>query len=168
MKRILATLSLAALLAAVMPFGADAQIFKSRKLKKQNQELQAKVDSLQKALEALQKDYLIKDSIANEMIGIFEENENKSAAGLNPEDYSADVTDSLLNIWYLHRQVNNDGDDALAYDMDSVHFTSNVSDGVMKERLEKMNSYITLPYNENVRNFMVLYSEKMPPGWATS
>ena len=162
MKRILATLSLAALLAAVMPFGADAQIFKSRKLKKQNQELQAKVDSLQKALEALQKDYLIKDSIANEMIGIFEENENKSAAGLNPEDYSADVTDSLLNIWYLHRQVNNDGDDALAYDMDSVHFTSNVSDGVMKERLEKMNSYITLPYNENVRNFMVLYSEKMP------
>ena len=46
--------------------------------------------------------------------------------------------------------------------MDSVRFSSNVSDAVMKERLENMNSFITLPYNEKVRNFMILYSEKMP------
>ena len=132
-----------------------------QKLKKENQELKQEVDSLKKAMEKLRKEKLAKDSLANEMIGIYEENEDKSAAGLNPEDYNAEVTDSLLNIWYMHRQVsgNKEGE---GYDMDSVRFSSNVSDAVMKERLENMNSFITLPYNEKVRNFMILYSEKMP------
>ncbi|MEE3475994.1 MAG: LysM peptidoglycan-binding domain-containing protein [Candidatus Cryptobacteroides sp.] len=132
-----------------------------QKLKKENQELRNEVDSLKKAMEKLRKEKLVKDSIAKEMIGIYEENEDKSAAGLNPEDYNAETTDSLLNIWYMHRQVsgNREGE---GYDMDSVRFSSNVSDAVMKERLENMNSFITLPYNEKVRNFMILYSEKMP------
>ena len=30
------------------------------------------------------------------------------------------------------------------------------------DRLQKMNSFIQLPYNETVKNYMVLYSEKMP------
>jgi membrane-bound lytic murein transglycosylase D len=132
-----------------------------QKLKKENQELRNEVDSLKKAMEKLRKEKLVKDSLAKEMIGIYEENEDKSAAGLNPEDYNAETTDSLLNIWYMHRQVsgNREGE---GYDMDSVRFSSNVSDAVMKERLENMNSFITLPYNEKVRNFMILYSEKMP------
>ncbi len=132
-----------------------------QKLKKENQELRNEVDSLKKAMEKLRKEKLVKDSLAKEMIGIYEENEDKSAAGLNPEDYNAETTDSLLNIWYMHRQVsgNKEGE---GYDMDSVRFSSNVSDAVMKERLENMNSFITLPYNEKVRNFMILYSEKMP------
>lgn len=145
---------------AVSPSSAFAQVTK-QKLRKENEELKHEVDSLKKAMEKLRKEKLEKDSIANEMIGIFEENEDKSAAGLNPEDYSAETTDSLLNIWYMHRQVsgNREGE---GYDMDSVRFSSNVSDAVMKERLENMNSFITLPYNEKVRNFMILYSEKMP------
>ena len=80
--------------------------------------------------------------------------------GIAPETYSQEVTDSLLSIWYLHRQAQNslEGD----YDMDSVRFTSNVPDKVFLERLAKMNSFITLPYNETVRNYIILYAEKMP------
>lgn len=145
---------------AFSPASLHAQGTK-QKLKKENQELKQEVDSLKKAMEKLRKESLAKDSLANEIIGIYEENDERSAAGLNPEDYSAEVTDSLLNIWYMHRQVsgNKEGE---GYDMDSVRFSSNVSDAVMKERLENMNSFITLPYNEKVRNFMILYSEKMP------
>ena len=71
------------------------------------------------------------------------------------------MTDSLLNIWYVHRQVKEDST-GLEYDMDSVHFTSSVSDSVLQQRLERLNTLIALPYNEAVRNYMILYSEKMP------
>ena len=87
------------------------------------------------------------------------ENEDKSAAGLNPEDYNAEVSDSLLNIWYLHRKVSDAAD--IEYDMDTVRFASNVPDSVYIERIKAMNSFIDLPYNSIVRNYIVLYSEKM-------
>lgn len=159
-RKTLTIIFLATAMLAISPASLLAQGTK-QKLKKENQELKQEVDSLKKAMEKLRKESLAKDSLANEIIGIYEENDERSAAGLNPEDYSAEVTDSLLNIWYMHRQVsgNKEGE---GYDMDSVRFSSNVSDAVMKERLENMNSFITLPYNEKVRNFMILYSEKMP------
>lgn len=159
-RKTLIILSLAATMLLLFPTGAKAQVFKNR-TKKENDSLRVQIDSLNKIIEELRQDILLKDSVANEMLDIYEENEDKGAAGLNPEDYSPEITDSLLNIWYLHRQVNEDNSNEM-YDMDSVHFTSNVSDAVMKERLENMNSFITLPYDEKVRNFMVLYSEKMP------
>ncbi|MBR7004790.1 MAG: transglycosylase SLT domain-containing protein [Bacteroidales bacterium] len=159
-RKILILLSMAAVLPFLFPTGVQAQVFKN-KTKKENDSLRVQLDSLKRVIEELRQDILLKDSVANEMLGIYEENEDKGAAGLNPEDYSPEITDSLLNIWYLHRQVNEDTSDEM-YDMDSVHFTSNVSDEVMRERLENMNSFITLPYDEKVRNFMVLYSEKMP------
>jgi len=46
--------------------------------------------------------------------------------------------------------------------MDSVRFTSNVSDAEMMRRLSAMNSFITLPYNDVVKNYIILYSERMP------
>ena len=144
---------------------ADAQIFRSR-AKKENKELRHQVDSLTKALDKLKKEGILKDSIAGEMIGIYEENRFKTAAGLNPEDYTPEITDSLLSIWYLHRQARKN-EEGTGYDMDSIRFTSNVPDAVMKARLEKMNSFITLPYNDKVRNYMILYSEKMPTKMGT-
>lgn len=159
---ILATAMLAIMVPAMTAQGQTRGlgIFKNR-FKKENTELRHQIDSLKKQVEALRKDNILKDSLAKEMLSIYEENEGKSAAGLNPDDYSPELTDSLLNIWYLHRQIQNDrGEDD--YDMDSVYFTSNVSDEVLKDRLESMNSFITLPYNETVRNYMVLYTEKMP------
>ena len=136
------------------------KLFRNR-YKVENTELRSRIDSMNAVIEELKKDIILKDSLAKEMLSIYEENDDKSAAGLNPEDYSPELTDSLLNIWYLHRQVKNDRNGE-GYNMDSVHFSSNVSDEVLRDRLESMNSFITLPFNETVRNYMVLYSEKMP------
>lgn len=44
---------------------------------------------------------------------------------------------------------------------DSTRFTTNVSDEELMRRLEAMNPFITLPFNSTVKNYMVLYSEKM-------
>ena len=142
-------------LTLLFPVGTGAQIINS-KLKKENEDLKAEVDSLKRVIEDLRNDIILRDSIANEMMKIFEENEAKGSVGLDLDEYNPEVTDSLLNIWYLHRQVNEDIA-ADSFDMDSIRFNSDVSDEVMKERLEKMNSFITLPYNEKVRNYMVLY-----------
>lgn len=130
-------------------------------LLKQNAQLRALVDSLQQELLHCQEDMDVRDSLTEEMIDVFEENEDKSAAGLNPEDYSPEVTDSLLSVWYLQRQMR-DNMEGEGCNMDSLQLSSKVSDAVLQERLEKMNSYITLPFNETVRNYMILYSEKMP------
>jgi len=153
-------------LAFLLQGNARAQIFMNKKLRKENIELKSRVDSLRKALDKLKNDKILKDSIADEMIDIYEENKYKTAAGLDPEDYTQEITDSLLSIWYLHRQASN-SEEGAGYDMDSIRFTSNVPDEVMRERLEKMNSFITLPYNDKVRNYMVLYSEKMPTKMGT-
>ena len=152
-------------LAVALSLPSEAQerskgLFRNR-YKRENAELRMTIDSLRRDLDSLRKNIVLKDSVLNEMLSIYEENDSKSAAGLNPEDYSPEITDSLLNIWYLHRQVNEDNGYE-GYDLDSMYFSSNVSDEVMKTRLESMNSFITLPYNDKVRNYMVLYSEKMP------
>lgn len=160
MKKIThAVIFITTVLVLLQPLDAAGQVSRKR-LQQENRQLQSQVDSLRKELAKARRESAEKDSIANEMIGIYEENRFRTAAGLNPEDYNQDVTDSLLNIWYLHRQTRNNGEGD--YDMDSIRFTSNVPDNVLKERLAKMNSFITLPYNENVRNYMILYSEKMP------
>ena len=75
---------------------AEAQIFKN-KLKRENQELRARVDSLKKALTELKEASQHKDSIADEMIGVYEENTVRTAAGLSPEDY----TQELFRTWQI-------------------------------------------------------------------
>lgn len=130
------------------------------KLKEQNRILQDMVDSLQLELERYKTDLHYADSIAGEMMAIYEENEEKTGAGLSPEDYTAEVSDSLLNIWYTQKIASDD--EMETYDMDSVRFESNVPDSVYIERLKNMNSFISLPYNDVVRNYIILYSEKMP------
>jgi membrane-bound lytic murein transglycosylase D len=162
---------MAGLAAAIMPCTAEAQrqvtasksVRKKTKkaLTKENLDLQRQVDSLNNVLHNFERRHHSTDSMAEEIIDIYKENEDKIGAGLSPEDYTPDVTDSLLSIWYIQKQVDR-SHEGTGYNMDSVRFTSNVSDKTMIKRLEKMNSYITLPYNETVRNYMILYSEKMP------
>ncbi|MBR2128907.1 MAG: LysM peptidoglycan-binding domain-containing protein [Bacteroidales bacterium] len=129
-------------------------------LQKENKQLRSELDSLRLELERYRMEAEYADSIANEMMDLYTENEDKSAAGINPEDYTAEISDSLLNIWYVHKRIS--ADDLEGYDMDSVRFQSNVPDEVYLERIKKMNSFITLPYNDIVRNYIILYSEKMP------
>ncbi len=133
---------------------------KSRyRLKEENRRLKERLDSLQNELERYKAELQYTDSVAGEMMQVYAENMDKGTADLEPEDYTAEVSDSLLNIWYTHRQVVESGED---YDMDSIKFESNVPDEVYIERIRKMNSFITLPYNEIVKNYIILYSEKMP------
>lgn len=133
-------------------------IWRSR-LKKENKALAAKVDSLQAELERYRMELNYADSLANEMFGIYDESADTTAAGIALEYYTAEVSDSLLNIWYSHKMA---AEDEVDYDMDSVKFESNVPDSVYIERLKKMNSFISLPYNDIVKNYIILYSEKMP------
>lgn len=162
--RILAAVTTALLIAAnssAAPADQSRKDERTRlKLKEQNRRLQELVDSLQYELEKCKSDLHYTDSIAGEMMAVYEENEDKSAAGLNPEDYTVEVSDSLLNIWYTHKIASDD--ETEVYDMDSVKFESNVPDEVYIERLKRMNSFIQLPYNDIVKNYIILYSEKMP------
>ena len=136
------------------------QSLKNARIRKENKLLKAELDSLKQELARYKRELEYTDSITNEMIVLYEENEEKSAAGINPEDYTADISDSLLNIWYVHSRVN--AEDISEYDMDSVRFQSNVPDEVYIERIKQMNSFISLPYNDVVKNYIILYSEKMP------
>ena len=160
---------------------AYAQKWKSRKqVEEENIQLRQRLENLEKELEWLKTDKNERDSLERQLDELYLEDRNKPSAGMDVSydyfdspvdymedgqqggyvDYTDDVTDSLLSIWYLHRQLRYDPQDS--YNMDSVHFTSGVPDKVLIERLEKMNSFIQLPYNETVKNYMVLYSEKMP------
>lgn len=130
-------------------------------LKTENTRLKTEMDSLRKELARYRKELAAADSINNELMTIYEGNAQGTSTGIDPEEYTPEISDSLLNIWYAHRMAN-DSEDVEDFNMDSVRFESNVPDSVYIKRLEKMNSFITLPYNEIVRNYIILYSEKMP------
>ena len=141
---------------------AGGQEFRTRsRLIKENAELRSRVDSLIRELEAYRLEKSVTDSLAAEMLLMLEEMEEMDGVDEPVEEYSPEMTDSLLSLWYVHRQMEVNKE-LTEYDMDSVKFTSDVPDAVLIERLEKMNSFITLPFNETVKNYMVLYSEKMP------
>ena len=134
-----------------------------RQLRKENQEMMSELEALRQQLHDLQDLYHASDSIAAEMIEIYEENEDRIGAGLSREDYTPEVTDSLLNLWYRSRAERSRFDESVvSYEMDSIRLTSDVPDSVLIRRLAAMNPYISLPYNETVKNYIVLYSEKMP------
>jgi len=140
----------------ILALPASPQGRKSRKdLQKENEELLKKIAALEEEVAAYKADAVDREFIEEELSG---ENENKVSAGL--EDYSSASTDTLLSQWYMHRQSRIPGREQ--FDMDSVVFTTDVPDSVLMRRLEEMNSFITLPFNETVKKFMILYSEKMP------
>ncbi|MBO4917004.1 MAG: LysM peptidoglycan-binding domain-containing protein [Bacteroidales bacterium] len=148
----------AALLLLAATLTAGGQELKTRsKLLKENAELRSKVDSLIRELEEYRLEQAVADSLAAEMLQMLEETIEEDEP---VEGYSPEMTDSLLSLWYVHRQLEATRE-LTEYDMDSVRFTSDVPDSVLIDRLGKMNSVITLPFNETVKNYMVLYSEKM-------
>ena len=141
---------------------------KTRKqLEQENTRLREQLETLQKEIELLRTDPGL-DSLQQDMADYFDSpaygggdlDQSQESGRDYVFDYTDDVTDSLLSIWYLHRQLRENPQSE--YNMDSVHFTSGVPDQVLIDRLQKMNSFIQLPYNETVKNYMVLYSEKMP------
>ena len=78
-KTTYATLPIILLMVFLLQGNAGAQVFR-KKIKEENQELRQRVDSLQKALDKLKHESILKDSIAGEMIDVYEENKLKTAA----------------------------------------------------------------------------------------
>ena len=128
--------------------------------KKENELLKAELDSLKTELAKYRMELRRTDSIANELINLYEGGKANTADMAVPIEYTSEVSDSLLNLWYAHRLVNEENIETI--DMDSVKFESNVPDSVYLERIALMNSFITLPYNDIVKNYIIRYSEKMP------
>lgn len=128
-------------------------------LKKENAALKTEIDSLKAEIERYRMELNRTDSMVYKMIDFYEGGKEVSTDTCITE-YTAEVSDSLLSIWYAQRLVNEDELDGV--DMDSVKFQSNVPDSVYIERIAKMNSFITLPYNDIVKNYIIRYSEKMP------
>lgn len=154
----------AILIALTLAIPADAQLVwrqttklpSKKQLTLENEQLRSSLDSLQILVDSLRERKYLEDSqLAAVMEGNDEEEEGPSM------EYTAEVSDSLLHLWYQNSMAN-DFQALSDYDMDSVRFTSGVSDEEMIKRLTDMNSYITLPFNENVKNYIILYSEKMP------
>lgn len=140
---------------AVLALPAGAQKRRPRKhLEKEIAQLQASLDSLQYLVDSLnERRYLEDSTIVAVLEGVEDEMPEAGMAG--------EVPDSLMDLWYRSMRIH-DYDKSADYDMNTVHFSSNVPDAVLEERLKAMNSYITLPFNETVKNYMVLYCEKIP------
>ena len=124
---------------------------KSRHLQEENRIYKARIDSLNHVLDSMKRSKRMGDSLMMEYSPVVD---------VTPVRRSPEVTDSLVNIWLEKRRIR-DYIDITEYNMDSIRFTSDVPDSVMVKRLKGMNPFFTLPYNETVRNYMVLYSEKM-------
>ena len=129
-----------------------------KKLEDENRRLLEVIDSLYMELDRYRAEADLTDSLEMEMLAAYGEAVERSTESFEPMEYTTEVSDSLLNIWYAHRQAYAEDD----LNLDLVKFASNVPDEVYIERIRKMNSFITLPYNEIVRNYIVMYSEKMP------
>ncbi len=158
----IAVVTAAVFLAGAQEVDAQSRLFNPdggrNKLREENALLKARLDSLEYELERYRAELHAADSIAGELMEVYGLNEDiDTSAVLTPEMYTAEVSDSLLNIWYAHRMATGE----VEYDMETVKFESNVPDSVYIERLKKMNSFISLPYNDIVKNNIILYSEKM-------
>lgn len=157
MKKTIALLVLA--LAAFTPLNAQRMNLSDyfrlpprNQLHNENEQLKVTLDSLQHVVDSLKELPLLANDQSEEDHVIPE-----------PKNLTAAQTDSLLRIWM---QVNRDLDfkSIEEYDMDVEHFTSNVPDEVMIQRLADMKCFFTLPFNETVKNYMILYSERMHSG----
>ena len=156
-KRLITVALATVFISALSAEAQDNNVKKNRKsLEQENTELRAKMDSLVAELDRYRAELEVADSIRRELAEQEEMSETDEAQ-LSPEDYTAEVSDSLLSIWYLQKNTSMEED----IDMDSVKFESSVPDSVYMDRLAKMNSFIRLPYNDIVRNYIILYSEKM-------
>ena len=73
-----------------------------KKLEQENRRLQEKLDSLQAELESLRAEAELIDSL--EMAVAY----GDSVEAETPMEYTVEVTDSLLNIWYAHAMAADD------------------------------------------------------------
>ena len=147
--RFLTIIVLSALLCSA---GSSAQTRSRSRLNQENLELKAIVDSLnrtiseyEKALEAKQKEL---------ETALLEQEQQKRPAIETARD--KETSDSLLTRWYMMGWE----EDIELENVDSAFLVSDVPDSVYIRRLKDMNPFIQLAYNEVVRKYIILYSQK--------
>ena len=156
MKRF-SLLLLSAALLMLNPVLCPAQRMSDKK--KQNQlieELTHRLDSLQRAYDSLYNEYQMLSAPANDNDGDILVDDDIE----NLIEYNSDNIDSLLNIYYIQKQIDVNDFDVTTLEMDSL--TSNIPDEVYIERLKKMNSIIPVQFNKVVKNAIIRYTERMP------
>ncbi|MCI1779702.1 MAG: LysM peptidoglycan-binding domain-containing protein [Bacteroidales bacterium] len=135
-------------------------LFKSKKkMQKEIELLTKKLDSLQSIIDGggiqISDTTSTGDSINPGDISVLGSSmfeDSVSSAGCNP--------DSLLSIWYLQKNLRTQK--VKSIDFDSVMFTSNIPDSVYIRKIRDMNSFISIPYNYVVKNYIIYYTQKMP------
>lgn len=159
-RKIIAVALAAAFAVTAHAEGKKFQLAIRTGMRKENAQLKNELDSLRNILEKYKMELAYADSIATEAMAVYEEEELKDSDFIAPEDYTAEVSDSLFTLWHSSTQAKDEYIND--FNLDSVKFQSNVPDEIYIERLKRMGSFITLPYNDIVKNYIILYSEKMP------
>lgn len=121
---------------------------------KQNEELQHKLDSLQKAYDSL----YIATRKPSETTA--KPHKSKTKTSSHSVTYNADSIDSLLNAYYMQNSLDINDLDLISIDRDTL--TSNIPDSVYIERLNKLNSFIPIQFNRHVKNCIIRYTDRIP------
>ena len=139
-----------------VPSAASAQRLTKKQLLKERVEMQKTIDSLRSIIEggALEMSDTTQFEPGNASEG-FNFSDNEQFANVDP----GCNPDSLLSMWYIQKRLTLSDSER---DLDSVVLTSNIPDEVYIERLNRINSFIPLTYNNIVKNHIIYYTEKMP------
>ncbi len=131
------------------------QIHKGDK-SRQTEDLQRKLDSLQKAYDSL---YVATRKQA-ESPAKTHKSKAKGKSDSHNVTYNAESIDSLLNAYYMQNSLNINDFDFISIDRDTL--TSSIPDSVYIERLNKLNSFIPIQFNQSVKNCIIRYTDKIP------
>ena len=153
MKHIKRILFLSLLLLPLTATVANAQLFQRGRYQDTVAMLKMKLDSLQAAYDNL---YMI--TVEGDPIEMTSDDDEFSV----DEPYAEEVhnTDSLLSVWYVEHDMSTF--DFELPNVDDIVLVSDIPDSVIINRLNKMNSFIKIPYNPIIRNYIVQYTQKMP------
>ena len=146
MKRTIILISLSLLIA--LPQAGQAQIISKKKHQRIVEELQEKLDSLQRSYDSLYAEHQNLTDPINDSSEDYLENELI--------EYNPDNIDSLLNVYYIQQQMDPNEVDFLEMDRDSL--TSDIPDEVYIARLKAMNSFIPIEFNRYVKNYIIRYT----------
>lgn len=142
------------LLCGISSFSLQGQIFHRQKealqqATNENEALRYRVDSLLQELERQKAEN--RDNLRT-IAKMQELSSPTESFNLGP-----DSKDSI-SLWSAIAQIESIKSEEV--DLDSVKLSSAVSDDVYLERIKNMNNIFALPYNDIVRNYVILYSEK--------
>ena len=122
-----------------------------------NQLLHMQIDSLYMINESLSLEGVATDGADSKNPGFIEMTGLDQFAATDTVPVSVD---SLLSLWYQRRNLNLM--ELEPSDIDTLVMTSDIPDSVYLERLKRMNSFISVPYNSIIRNHIIYYTQKMP------